>query len=222
MLVSTSVKQLYNFFYLLKNSVVGGKDGKIEGMVRVVTPANGHRALIRGKTNEVLDLQFAHMRSQVLLASIEATALHVHKIELNQDNIICEFVLKIDDPLVGYKPLLDRVHWCPYVPESETDAESDVGKILIWTRNGRLQCYNVEAVIDTYGVSSVLHNKSHCSIMNLGHCLTVFNLYLENLEGRTYSVSHYRRIHGIQCQIQYYKRNVEPRWYNHGSYIRIG
>lgn len=132
-------------------------------MVRVVTPANGHRALIRGKTSEVIDLQFAHMRSQVLLASIEMTALHVHKIETSNDNIICTDILKIDDPLVNYKPLWDRVHWCPYVPESETEAESDSGKILIWTRDERLKCYNVETVVDTYGVSSILQRKPHFS-----------------------------------------------------------
>lgn len=135
------------------DAVVGGKDGKIEGMVRVVTPANGHRALIRGKTSEVLDLQFAHMRSQVVLASIELTALHVHKIETVQDNIICTEMLKIDDPLTGYSPKFDRVHWCPYVPDNENEPETDVAKLLVWTRGEKLQCYNVETVVENYGVS---------------------------------------------------------------------
>lgn len=130
-----------------------GKDGRTEGMVRVVTPANGFRALIRGKTSEVLDLQFAHMRSEVILASIEVTALHVHKIETVGEAIICTEVLKIVDPLVGYVPKLDRIHWCPYVPDTETEDESDVGKILIWTRGAKLQCYNVETVVQSHGVS---------------------------------------------------------------------
>lgn len=189
-------------------------------MVRVVTPANGHRALIRGKTTEVLDLQFAHMRSQVLLASIEATALHVHKIETLNDNIICTDVLKIDDPVVNYKAVWDRVHWCPYVPESETEAESDIGKILIWTRDERLQCFNVETVVDTYGVSSVLQRRHHISTCFI--ILTVLNFYHVFLGWDTLRVIRYRRIYGILCQIQCHKRDSESGWYNDGSYIRIG
>lgn len=134
-------------------TTVGSKDGKIEGMVRVVTPANGHRALIRGKDSEVLDLQFAHLRSQVLLASIEVNALHVHKIETIDDNIVNTVLVKITDPLAVYSPKFDRIHWCPYVPDSENEPEGDVGKLLVWTRGDQLQCYNVETIVENHGVS---------------------------------------------------------------------
>lgn len=123
-------------------------------MVRVANPVTGQRALIRGKSSEVLDLQFAHMKSQIMLASIENTALHIHKIETVNDSIICTLLLKIDDPLEGHVPKFDKVNWCPYVPENETESDSDAGKLLVWTRGTSFQCYNVGAVVDNHGVSN--------------------------------------------------------------------
>lgn len=122
-------------------------------MVRVTNPHTGQRALIRGKTSEVLDLQFAHMKSQIMLASIEQTALHVHKIETVNDAIICTLLLKIDDPVAGHVPRFDKINWCPYVPENETETDSDAGKLLVWTRGASFQCYNVGTLVDSYGVS---------------------------------------------------------------------
>lgn len=138
-------------------SVVAGKKGNIEGMVRVTNPLTGQRALIRGKSSEVLDLQFAHIKSQIMLASIEVTALHVHKIEAVNDSIICTLLLKIEDPIADHVPKFDKINWCPYVPENETETDSDAGKLLVWTRAASFQCYNVGAVVDAYGVSFDLH-----------------------------------------------------------------
>lgn len=121
-------------------------------MVRVANPVTGQRALIRGKSSEVLDLQFAHMKSQIMLASIEITALHIHKIETVNENIICTLLLKIEDPVAGHVPKFDKVNWCPYVPENETESDSDAGKLLVWTRGATFQCYNVGSVVDSYGV----------------------------------------------------------------------
>lgn len=123
-------------------------------MVRVANPVTGQRALIRGKSGEVLDLQFAHMKSQIMLASIELTALHIHKIETVSDSIICTLLLKVDDPVADHVPKFDKINWCPYVPENETESDSDAGKLLVWTRGSTFQCYNVGTVVDTYGVSA--------------------------------------------------------------------
>lgn len=139
--------------YFQKKNLVGGKDGRIEGMVRVVNPISGQRALIRGKFSEVLDLQFAHMKSQILLASIEHTSLHIHKIETVNDSIICTLLLKIEDPIPGHVPKYDKINWCPYVPENETETDNYIGKLLVWTRGSSFQCYNVNTVVESYGVS---------------------------------------------------------------------
>lgn len=125
-------------------------------MVRVTNPVTGQRALIRGKSSEVLDLQFAHMKSQIMLASIETTALHIHKIETLADNIICTLLLKIDDPVEGHVPKYDKINWCPYVPENVTESDNDAGKLLVWTRGNSFQCFNVGMVVDNYGVRHIL------------------------------------------------------------------
>lgn len=131
-------------------------------MVRVAIPSTGQRALIRGKSSEVLDLQFAHMKSQIMLASIEITALHIHKVETVKDSIICTLLLKIEDPATTHVPKFDKINWCPYVPEIETESDNDAGKLLVWTRGSNFQCFNVGAVVDAYGVS----NAICCSVEN--------------------------------------------------------
>lgn len=136
----------------INGCLVNGKDGKPEGMVRVVNPSTGQRALIRGKSNEVLDLQFAHMKSQILLASIEDIALHIHKIETVGDNIICTLLLKIEDSIAGHLPKYDKINWCPYVPENESESDNYVGRLIVWTRGTNYQCYSVNSVVEAYGV----------------------------------------------------------------------
>lgn len=130
-------------------------------MVRVTNPVSGQRALIRGKSSEVLDLQFAHMKSQIMLASIETTALHIHKIEMLNENIICTLILKIDDPVEGHVPKFDKINWCPYVPENETESDNGAGKLLVWTRGSSFQCYNVGMVVDSYGVIIIFFMVSY-------------------------------------------------------------
>lgn len=127
-------------------------------MVRVVNPVNGQRALIRGKSTEVLDLQFAHIKSQILLASIECSALHIHKIETVSENIICTLLLKIDDPIPNPLNLTkyDKINWCPFVPDTETKNDDHAGKLLVWTRGTNFQCFNISTVVDAYGVSEAI------------------------------------------------------------------
>lgn len=125
-------------------------------MVRVVNPVSGQRALIRDKSiafSEVLDLQFAHIKSQILLASIERTSLHIHTIDTVNDSIICTPLLRIDDPIEGHSPKYDKVNWCPYVPENESETDNFIGKLLVWTRGASFQCYNINTVVEQYGVS---------------------------------------------------------------------
>lgn len=121
-------------------------------MVRVLNPVSGQRALIRGMANEILDLQFAHIKSQVLLAVIESTALYIHKIVTGVE-IDCPLLLKIVDDIPDHVPKYDQINWCPYVPADESENDSYVGRLIVWTRGSSYQCYSVNAVIDNYGVS---------------------------------------------------------------------
>lgn len=134
-------------------------------MVRVVSPAYGRRALIRGMSSEVLDIQFAHIKSQVMLACIEDFALHIHNIQTVGEAILCALVLKIEDPITGHVPKYDKINWCPYVPENEYNIENSISQLIVWTRGSSYQCYNVHSVVQKYGVSifysafpNVFHN----------------------------------------------------------------
>ena len=122
-----------------------------EGMVRVVHLGLAQRALIKGMSNEVLDLQFAHMASNVMLAIIEQTALHVHRIDTVGDKISCTFLLKIHDPIEGHIPKYDKVSWCPYLPEKIDEVDDRVSQLLVWTRANIFQCYSITQVLKTYG-----------------------------------------------------------------------
>jgi enhancer of mRNA-decapping protein 4 len=127
-----------------------------EGMVRVVHTGKSQRALIKGMCGEVLDLQFAHIKSEVLLGCIEETALHIHKIQLSYDKIFCTLVLKITDVLKDHHPKYDRISWCPYVAESVDDTDDDSSKYLVWVRGNNFHCYSVNAVVSSVGVSRFL------------------------------------------------------------------
>lgn len=140
--------------YLAYSIKVNSKDGKAEGMVRVVNPKTGQRALIRGMTNEVLDIQFANIKTQIVLASIEDIALHIHTIETVNNNIICTLLLKIEDVIPGHVPKYDKINWCPYVAENDDETDNYIGKLVIWTRGNNYQCYNVQTLIQNYGVST--------------------------------------------------------------------
>lgn len=150
-------KLQYNCHLLcsIPNSIpisVNNKDGIAEGMVRVFNSVNNNRELIKGMSNEVLDLQFAHMKSIVLLGCIEQTALHVHKIEDTPEKVLCTLMVKIEDPIAGHVPLYDKIKWCPFVPEGEDEVDEYVGQQLVWFRGNVYQCYSIKTVVDAYGV----------------------------------------------------------------------
>ncbi|GAB0093302.1 Enhancer of mRNA-decapping protein 4 homolog [Sergentomyia squamirostris] len=122
-----------------------------EGMVRVVNVQNGQRALIKGMKNEVLDLQFAYLDSQIILGCIDEEALCINRIEMVSDKLTAVMLLKIQDTLVGHDPKYDKVAWCPSVPQSKDDIDEYASQLLVWARGTQFQCYSVNAVLDAYG-----------------------------------------------------------------------
>lgn len=127
-------------------------------MVRVFNSQNNCRALIRGMSKEVLDLQFAHLKSSILLGCIEQSALHVHKFENFPDKILSTFIVKIEDPITGHIPLYDKIRWCPFVPEVEDEVDEYIGQQVVWSRGNVYQCYSIKLVVDRHGVC--LKNQS--------------------------------------------------------------
>lgn len=140
------------FLTLIYVFVVNNKEAGTEGMVRVVNPTSGHRALIKGMTSEVLDLQFAHLKRQIMLGCIEAGALHIHKIDNLGDKIVCTLLLKIEDSTTGTLAPTNKISWCPYVPENELEIDEYSSQQLVWIRGSTYQCYSIRSVINMYGV----------------------------------------------------------------------
>lgn len=122
-------------------------------MVRVVNPTTGHRALIKGMSSEVLDLQFAHLKGVILLACIEETALHIHRIDTVENQIVCTLLLRIEDTSYEASETfpVNSISWCPYVPEKESEIDEYVSRQIVWIRGPTFRCYSIRSVLDMYG-----------------------------------------------------------------------
>lgn len=139
------------------------KDGKIiaysinvngQGMVRLIHFGMGNkRALIKGMSKEVLDLQFADYSKEIIIGCIEESALHVHRLEVvdGGESIACVLLLKIENPLMNHVPKMDKISWCPFVPE-KADAVDDEFSVmlLVWVRGNKFECYSVKTILDTH------------------------------------------------------------------------
>lgn len=126
-----------------------------EGMIRIVHLGLGQRALIKGMSGEVLDLQFAHSSSQILLGIIEQTALHVHSVKIDNEKILCSLLLKVNDPLDGHVPVRDKISWCPCLPDSSHEADDYASQLLVWSRGDIFQCYSISTVVQHYGTGEI-------------------------------------------------------------------
>ncbi|XP_034666719.1 enhancer of mRNA-decapping protein 4 homolog [Drosophila subobscura] len=134
---------------------VNNKATGMEGMVRVCNISTSTRALIKGMSGEVLDLQFAHTDRERILAVIDVSSLFVYKIDLIEGNLLCNLVLKVEDPIANYQPEYDMVSWCPYVCNSTTagvpSEDDDENQLLIWSRSRQFQVFHVKMIINEHG-----------------------------------------------------------------------
>lgn len=107
-------------------------------------------------TNEVLDLQFAHVKAVILLGCIEENALHIHRIDNSSAVMTCTLLLKIEEtPCVPMAPT-NKISWCPYVPETDQEIDEYSSQELVWIRGATYQCYSIRSVIDNYGTGTSL------------------------------------------------------------------
>ncbi|XP_022214740.2 enhancer of mRNA-decapping protein 4 homolog [Drosophila obscura] len=134
---------------------VNNKATGMEGMVRVCNISTSMRALIKGMSGEVLDLQFAHTDRERILAVIDMSSLFVYKIDLIESNLLCNLVLKVEDPIANYQPEYDMVSWCPYVCNSSNagapSEDDDENQLLIWSRSRQFQVFHVKMIINEHG-----------------------------------------------------------------------
>lgn len=144
------------------------KDGKIiaysinvngRGMVRIIHFGMGNkRALIKGLAKEVLDLQFANYSREIVIGCIEEQALHIYRLEMSDDSLTAALLLKIENPIEGHTPILDKISWCPYVPE-ENNAEDEFSvQLVTWIRGNKFECYAVKTIVENY--SAGVHQAS--------------------------------------------------------------
>lgn len=124
--------------------------------MRVCNISTSMRALIKGMSGEVLDLQFAHTDRERILAVIDVSSLFVYKVDLIEGNLLCNLVLKVEDPIANYTPEYDMVSWCPYVCSSNSTAahheDDDENQLLIWSRSSQFQCFHVKMIVSEHGV----------------------------------------------------------------------
>ncbi|XP_053664304.1 enhancer of mRNA-decapping protein 4 homolog [Anopheles marshallii] len=137
--------------FLLAYSIRVTKQSKSESMVRVAHLDLPERGLIKGLSDEILDLQFSHNSTyDCLLGIIERTTLHVHKVLVKGEKVTTALKVKIVDPLDGHVPTCDRITWCPYMSDGADYSDDFAKELLVWTRGPTFQCYSISALAKSY------------------------------------------------------------------------
>lgn len=121
---------------------------KTGGTVRVWW--NGERALIKGMANEVLDIQFAHMSTKIILACVDESSLHIYHVETRTGKLETSLLLKVDNPVNNVDPRSNRINWCPFVPSTEEDDDT-ANHLLVWSQGNTFQGLNVHLVLESHG-----------------------------------------------------------------------
>ncbi|XP_061385364.1 enhancer of mRNA-decapping protein 4 isoform X2 [Danaus plexippus] len=125
--------------------------GSWNGMVRVVynpEPGIDRRALIKGMKGEVLDLAFAHIQNQILLASIDEMGnFYIHEIEVTDSGLRCTLSVEVrEDTGACLGGGVHRVVWCPYIPDEDDSPDDDVARLLLTTHSHQARMWNVRAI----------------------------------------------------------------------------
>uniref|UniRef100_A0A1A9WBH7 Ge1_WD40 domain-containing protein n=1 Tax=Glossina brevipalpis TaxID=37001 RepID=A0A1A9WBH7_9MUSC len=144
-LIAVHIDEKYIAYVINVNKVT-----RMEGMVRVVNTSNGLRALIKGMAGEVLDLQFAHIEKEHILASIDLNSLYVHKIDEIDGALLCNLIIKIESPLPNYTPKHDKISWCPFIDVPGEDDEDS--QLIVWARGAVFQCFNINLIVAEHGI----------------------------------------------------------------------
>ncbi|XP_046386973.1 enhancer of mRNA-decapping protein 4 isoform X2 [Ischnura elegans] len=140
--------------------------GKSVGVVRVVNRETEERVLIRDLLGLVQDLCFAHIRSQIMLASVDHFGnLFVHQIQAGAaETLECSLFLHVEyEGGQSASGLMHRVVWCPFIPEdgSQATVEDDAAKLLVVTHGCKAEMLNVARVRADIPMGEVRVRPSH-------------------------------------------------------------
>lgn len=124
-------------------------------MVRVAHLGLNVRTLLKGMSKEVLDLEFAYISPEIMIGCIEEENLHIFRVKITNDTMTTEQLLKIESPLADHIPKLDKISWCPYVPENSDDTDEFSGKLLVWVRGSKFECYSIKSILDTHKTGTI-------------------------------------------------------------------
>ncbi|XP_054741449.1 enhancer of mRNA-decapping protein 4 homolog isoform X1 [Anastrepha obliqua] len=185
---------------------VNNKLSRVEGMVRVVKAQTGLRALIKGMSGEVLDLQFAHIEKERILGSIDMNSLYIHKIDLVGNNLLCNLIVKIEDPLSSYSPKYDKISWCPFIDVPGEDDEDS--ELIAWARGSMLQCFNISVIVTEYGAGVIHPNDISTGYLKVYDELCTISWVALSPDGSTLGVG---STDGVIRFYQVYMHDKEPR-----------
>ncbi|XP_067625151.1 enhancer of mRNA-decapping protein 4 homolog isoform X2 [Eurosta solidaginis] len=185
---------------------VNNKTSRVEGMVRVVKAQSGLRALIKGMSGEVLDLQFAHIEKERILASIDMNSLYIHKIEMIEGNLLCNLVVKIEDPIPNYSPKFDKISWCPFIDVPGEDDEDS--QLIVWARGSTLQCFNINVIVSEYDMRIIDPNSISTGYLKVYDELCIVSWVALSPDGSTLGVG---STDGVIRFYQVYMHDKEPR-----------
>lgn len=129
-----------------------GIQGKDSCNIRVISFATSDRALIKGIEGMAQDIAFAFILAPVLLACIDSVGdVYVYTIEENQLNALaCCLMVHIKETSSSPPGSVNKIVWCPYVPDDEQMEDDDSSKLIV-TRGNKAHLWNVTTI-------NALHN----------------------------------------------------------------
>ncbi|GCC27035.1 hypothetical protein chiPu_0005456, partial [Chiloscyllium punctatum] len=129
--------------------VIRGANGV--GMVRVLSVGMAERTLLKGFTEGVADLGFAHLNSNQLACVDEAGNLFVWQLNEENGKIQEKLIVHIKRPEGTPLNANRRVIWCPFIPE-ENDENDEGNQTLAVLHEDRAEVWDLDILRNSNSV----------------------------------------------------------------------
>ncbi|XP_048461647.1 enhancer of mRNA-decapping protein 4 isoform X2 [Rhincodon typus] len=129
--------------------VIRGANGV--GMVRVLSVGMAERTLLKGFTEGVADLGFAHLNSNQLACVDEAGNLFVWQLNEESGKIQEKLIVHIKRPEGTPLNANRRVIWCPFIPE-ENDENDEGNQTLAVLHEDRAEVWDLDILRNSNSV----------------------------------------------------------------------
>ncbi|XP_060694158.1 enhancer of mRNA-decapping protein 4 isoform X1 [Hemiscyllium ocellatum] len=129
--------------------VIRGANGV--GMVRVLSVGMAERTLLKGFTEGVADLGFAHLNSNQLACVDEAGNLFVWQLNEENGKIQEKLIVHIKRPEGTPLNANRRVIWCPFIPE-ENDENDEGNQTLAVLHEDRAEVWDLDILRNSNNV----------------------------------------------------------------------